>query len=95
VSESKSFHDPLDESSNDLNGCGDYDMIPDSLALETETERRHRLDSFYSATSIKSTYFSASSVSSYHSIDDDNSADIGTLLTGKEIYDVSNVNCGF
>ncbi|EZA53682.1 hypothetical protein DMN91_007771 [Ooceraea biroi] len=77
ASESKSFHDPLDESSNDLNGCDDFDVIPDNLALETETERRHRLDSFYSATSAKSTYFSAGSVSSYHSIDDD-SADIGT-----------------
>jgi len=95
VSESKSFHDPLDESSNDLNGCGDYDIIPDSLALETETERRHRLDSFYSATSVKSTYFSAGSVSSYHSIDDDNSTDIGTLLTEKQRHDVCNVNCRF
>lgn len=44
--------------------------MTESLALETEMQGRNRLDSFYSATSRKSTYFSTGSMSSYHSMDD-------------------------
>jgi len=80
-SEPRSFYNCLGESSNNLNGCDDNDMITENLALETETEKRRRLDSFYSATSAKSTYFSTGSASSYHSInDDDDNAEIGTLI---------------
>ncbi|XP_025155147.1 sphingosine kinase 2 isoform X2 [Harpegnathos saltator] len=75
--EPKSFHTAFSESINDLNDCVDNEIITESLTLETETEKRHRLDSFYSATSAKSTYFSTGSVSSYHSVDDNDSAEIG------------------
>lgn len=78
--ESKSFHTALGESSNDLNNYNDNEIITEKLELETETERRHRLDSFYSATSARSTYFSTGSISSYHSIDDSDSAEIGMFL---------------
>lgn len=78
--EPKSFHAAFSESTNHLNGCDDNEIITESLTLETETEKRHRLDSFYSAKSAKSTYFSTGSVSSYHSIDDSDSAEIGMLL---------------
>lgn len=78
--EPKSFHTAFSESTNHLNGCDDNEIITESLTLETETEKRHRLDSFYSAKSAKSTYFSTGSVSSYHSIDDGDSAEIGMLL---------------
>jgi len=74
-SEPKDFYNTFGESSN--NGYDDNDMITENLALETENERRHRLDSFYSATSAKSTYFSTGSASSYHSMEDDNSTEIG------------------
>lgn len=76
-SEPKGFYNTFGESSNDLNGYDDNDVITENLALETENERRHRLDSFYSATSAKSTYFSTGSASSYHSMEDDNSTEIG------------------
>lgn len=78
--ESKSFHTAFSESINDLKDCDENEMIVESLTLETENEKRHRLDSFYSATSAKSTYFSTGSVSSYHSVDDSDSAEIGMLL---------------
>ncbi|XP_011630564.1 sphingosine kinase 2 [Pogonomyrmex barbatus] len=77
-SEPKNFYNTFGESSNDLNGCDDNDVITENLALETQDERRQRLDSFYSATSAKSTYFSTGSASSYHSMDDDDSTEIGT-----------------
>lgn len=76
----KDFYNTFGESSNDLNGCDDNDVITENLDLETENERRHRLDSFYSATSAKSTYFSTGSASSYHSMEDDDSTEIGMLL---------------
>ncbi|XP_032684166.1 sphingosine kinase 1 isoform X1 [Odontomachus brunneus] len=75
--EPKSFHTAFSESINDLKDCDENEMIAESLTLETENEKRHRLDSFYSATSAKSTYFSTGSVSSYHSVDDGDSAEIG------------------
>lgn len=78
--EPRSFYTALSESINDLNDCDDNEIITESLTLETETEKRHRLDSFYSATSAKSTYFSTGSVSSYHSVDDGDSEEIGMLL---------------
>lgn len=78
-SESKGFYNTFGESSNDLNGCDDNDVITENLALETENEKRHRLDSFYSATSAKSTYFSTGSVSSYHSVEDNDSTEISML----------------
>ncbi|XP_077267256.1 sphingosine kinase 2 [Temnothorax americanus] len=76
-SEPKGFYNTFGESSHDLNGCDDNDVITENLNLETENERRHRLDSFYSATSAKSTYFSTGSVSSYHSMEDNDSTEIG------------------
>lgn len=79
--EPKGFYNTFGESSNDFNDCDDNDVITENLALETETEKRQRLDSFYSARSVKTTYFSTGSVSSYHSIeDDDNNTEIGMLL---------------
>lgn len=84
ISESKSFHDALDGDAAILDGSFDsYDdneIISENITLETEAERRQRLDSFYSATSAKSTYFSTGSISSYHSIEDPNNGDVGKLL---------------
>ncbi|XP_015428810.1 PREDICTED: sphingosine kinase 2-like [Dufourea novaeangliae] len=71
ISESKSYHDALDGDPailDDFDGCEDSEIISESITLETEAEKRHRLDSFYSATSARSTYFSTGSISSYHSI---------------------------
>ncbi|XP_076394121.1 sphingosine kinase 2 isoform X7 [Megachile rotundata] len=80
ISESKSFHDALDGNTSILNdsfeGYDDNEIISESLTLETETERRQRLDSFYSTTSAKSTYFSTGSVSSYHSIDEPDNGEV-------------------
>lgn len=86
IVESKSFHDTCDDSTNELNlplnGYREDDVIMENITLETEVEGRQRLDSFYSATSAKSTYFSTSSVSSYHSIDD-------TDLKGPDIENIT------
>jgi len=79
-SKPKGFYNTFGESSNDLNGCDDNDVITENLALETENGKRNRLDSFYSATSAKSTYFSTGSASSYHSMEDNDSTEIGMLL---------------
>ena len=72
--ESKSYHDALDGGVNGLsdilNNCNEGDVLPDTLELETEIQSRHRLDSFYSANSVKSSYFSTGSISSYHSTED-------------------------
>lgn len=84
--EPRSFYNCLGESSNDLDGCDDNEVITENLSLETETEKRRRLDSFYSATSAKSTYFSTGSASSYHSINDDDSAEISKLLIETQVY---------
>ncbi|XP_015108405.1 sphingosine kinase 2 isoform X2 [Diachasma alloeum] len=72
VRESKSYHDVLDSVTGDLDDMylDENEVITDNLALETETQARTRLDSFYSATSRKSTYFSTGSASSYHSMED-------------------------
>lgn len=74
IRESKSYHDALDGNTNGLNdvlnNCNESEILSDTIELETETQTRHRLDSFYSATSVKSTYFSTGSISSYHSMDD-------------------------
>ncbi|XP_043274590.1 sphingosine kinase 2-like [Venturia canescens] len=74
IRESKSYQDALETASQDvdigLHNSDSNEIITESLALETETQSRSRLDSFYSATSRKSTYFSTGSVSSYHSMDD-------------------------
>ncbi|XP_024940800.1 sphingosine kinase 2 isoform X3 [Cephus cinctus] len=75
VRESRSYHDALDSNSNGAeSGSNDFDdedeVITESLSLETEKQSRHRLDSFYSATSRKSTYFSAGAMSSYHSVNE-------------------------
>lgn len=84
ISESKSFHDALDGDpailDGSFDGYDDNEIISENITLETEAERRQRLDSFYSATSAKSTYFSTGSISSYHSIEDPNNGDIGKLL---------------
>ncbi|XP_011868908.1 PREDICTED: sphingosine kinase 1-like isoform X2 [Vollenhovia emeryi] len=82
----KGFYNTFGESSNELNGCDDNDVITENLALETENERRHRLDSFYSATSVKSTYFSTGSASSYHSVEDDDSAEIENICNNQVMY---------
>lgn len=86
VSESKSFHDALDGDSTILDasfdGCKDNEIISESITLETEVEKRHRLDSFYSATSARSTYFSTGSISSYHSVDDPDGERIDTEHNG-------------
>lgn len=76
IRESKSYHDALDGGANGLgdvlNNCNENEILSDTIELETETQTqtRHRLDSFYSANSVKSTYFSTGSISSYHSMDD-------------------------
>ncbi|XP_076619563.1 sphingosine kinase 2 isoform X1 [Colletes latitarsis] len=80
ISESKSFHDALDGDAAILDasfdGCEDSEIISESITLETETERRHRLDSFYSATSARSTYYSTGSISSYHSVDEPDNGEV-------------------
>ncbi|XP_017761073.1 PREDICTED: sphingosine kinase 2-like [Eufriesea mexicana] len=79
ISESKSFHDALDGDptlDGSFDSYDDNEIINESITLETEAERRQRLDSFYSATSVKSTYFSTGSISSYHSIDEPNNDEI-------------------
>ena len=85
ISESKSFHDTLDGDPAILDGSSDiYDdneIISENITLETEIERRQRLDSFYSATSAKSTYFSTGSISSYHSVDEPDNENIGKSST--------------
>lgn len=83
ISESKSFHDALDGDptlDGSFDSYDDNEIINESITLETEAERRQRLDSFYSATSVKSTYFSTGSISSYHSMDEANNDEIGKLL---------------
>lgn len=96
ISESKSFHDAIDGDPAIFDGsfdsCDDNEIISDNITLETEAERRQRLDSFYSATSAKSTYFSTGSISSYHSIDDPNNEDIGKLLIHTLIIFISRQN---
>ncbi|XP_012283324.1 sphingosine kinase 2 [Orussus abietinus] len=81
--ELKSYHNTLDRETNgSYDEFHDFDnddeVITDSLALETETQSRHRLDSFYSATSKKSAYYSTASISSYHSIEDSEGIRQGT-----------------
>ena len=80
--ESKSYHDALDSKTNGLgdmlNNCNESEVLTDTLELETETQSRHRLDSFYSATSVKSTYFSTGSISSYQSMNEIEKAGKGT-----------------
>ncbi|KOC70276.1 Sphingosine kinase 2 [Habropoda laboriosa] len=80
VSESKSFHDALDGDPAILDasfdGFDDNEIISESITLETDAERRQRLDSFYSATSARSTYFSTGSISSYHSVEDPDNMEI-------------------
>ncbi|XP_076176805.1 sphingosine kinase 2 isoform X2 [Ptiloglossa arizonensis] len=80
INESKSFHDALDGDAAILDvsfdGCEDNDIINESITLETETERRQRLDSFYSVTSARSTYYSTGSISSYHSIDETDNGEV-------------------
>ncbi|XP_076236821.1 sphingosine kinase 2 isoform X2 [Calliopsis andreniformis] len=80
ISESKSFHDALDGDATILDGSmdgyEDNEIISESITLETEAERRHRLDSFYSATSARSTYFSTGSISSYHSVEEPDNEEI-------------------
>lgn len=63
-----------------FDGYEDNEIISDSLTLETEAEIRQRLDSFYSANSARSTYFSTASISSYHSIDEPDNGDVGKFL---------------
>lgn len=90
ISESKSFHDAIDGDPAIFDGsfdsCDDNEIISDNITLETEAERRQRLDSFYSATSAKSTYFSTGSISSYHSIDDPNNEDIDPENNSQVMY---------
>ncbi|XP_033196767.2 sphingosine kinase 2 isoform X2 [Bombus vancouverensis nearcticus] len=90
ISESKSFHDAIDGDPAIFDGsfdsCDDNEIISDNITLETEAERRQRLDSFYSATSAKSTYFSTGSISSYHSIDDPNNEDIDPENSSQVMY---------
>ncbi|CAK9818794.1 Sphingosine kinase 2 [Anthophora plagiata] len=80
VSESKSFHDALDGDPAILDasfdGFDDNEIISESLTLETDAEKRQRLDSFYSATSARSTYFSTGSISSYHSVEDPDNEEV-------------------
>ncbi|XP_076750008.1 sphingosine kinase 2 [Xylocopa sonorina] len=80
VSESKSFHDTFDEDPEILDGSpdslNDNEMLNENITLETEAEKRQRLDSFYSATSARSTYFSTGSISSYHSIEQPDNEEI-------------------
>lgn len=80
ICESRSFHDTLDGDQDRFNGlgAGDNEVITESLALETETQIRRRLDSFYSATSRRSTYYSAGAVSSYQSFNDSQGTDLGS-----------------
>ncbi|XP_066590910.1 sphingosine kinase 1-like [Prorops nasuta] len=81
VQGSKSFYDSFDNERNGMvsrfNCCDSTQIITDDLRLETEPEIRPRLDSFYSATSRKSTYFSTGSMSSYHSMEDASTTEIG------------------
>ncbi|KAK1135772.1 hypothetical protein K0M31_000346 [Melipona bicolor] len=90
ISESKSFHDALDGDPAIFDGsCDSYDdneIISENITLETEAERRQRLDSFYSATSAKSTYFSTGSISSYHSIEDPNNGDVDPENNSEVMY---------
>ncbi|KAG6804329.1 sphingosine kinase 2 isoform X1 [Apis mellifera caucasica] len=89
ISESKSFHDTLDGDPAILDGSSDiYDdneIISENITLETEIERRQRLDSFYSATSAKSTYFSTGSISSYHSVDEPDNENIDTKDSNSQV----------
>lgn len=87
-SESRSFHAAFSESISDLKDCDENEILTESLTLETDAEKRHRLDSFYSATSVKSTYFSTGSVSSYHSVDDIDSTEIGMLLIVRALIEL-------
>lgn len=78
IRESKSYHDVVDDGHvlNDVfNDVEENELTTDALALETEDYTRGRLDSFYSTTSKKSTYFSTGSVSSYHSFEDIDKSD--------------------
>ncbi|XP_012259129.2 sphingosine kinase 1-like [Athalia rosae] len=84
LSESRSFHDAIDNDQlstgqRKLSGIGgsEEDVIMDNMALETENPSRRRLDSFYSATSRRSTYYSAGGVSSYQSLNDSQGTDLG------------------
>ncbi|XP_044586474.1 sphingosine kinase 2-like isoform X1 [Cotesia glomerata] len=77
VKESKSYHDVLDSVTSDLGDIylddDNNEIVGENLSLETEVQTRTRLDSFYSATSRKSTYYSTGSASSYHSMEDSSS----------------------
>ncbi|XP_034943663.1 sphingosine kinase 1-like [Chelonus insularis] len=75
VRESKSYQDVLDSVTSDLEDMymDESDLIEEKLSLETEVQSRTRLDSFYSATSKKSAYFSTGSASSYHSVEENES----------------------
>ncbi|CAG5088845.1 Similar to Sphk2: Sphingosine kinase 2 (Mus musculus) [Cotesia congregata] len=61
VKESKSYHDVLDSVTSDLGDMylddDNNEIVGENLSLETEVQTRTRLDSFYSATSRKSTYY--------------------------------------
>ncbi|XP_057331534.1 sphingosine kinase 2-like isoform X1 [Microplitis mediator] len=76
VKESKSYHNVLDSVTSDIGDIyldDNNDVVGENLSLETEIQSRTRLDSFYSATSRKSTYYSTGSASSYHSMEDSGS----------------------
>ncbi|XP_046747091.1 sphingosine kinase 1-like isoform X1 [Diprion similis] len=83
ICESRSYHDAIDgdqmadtqERINGLDANVD-EVMTESLALETENHRR-RLDSFYSVTSKKSTYYSTGGLSSYQSFSESQSAELG------------------
>lgn len=81
---SKSYHDVVDGLRNgvdiDTFDADENESMTDAIELETEHSGRRRLDSFYSATSKKSTYFSTGSTSSYHSIEDLEKLDEGIYL---------------
>lgn len=59
------------------------EIVGENLSLETEVQTRTRLDSFYSATSRKSTYYSTGSASSYHSMEDSSSLTPGIFFIKK------------
>lgn len=57
----------------------DDEINGENIALETGFEGRRRLDSFYSATSRKSAYFSTGSTSSYRSMENSDNSQKGLL----------------
>lgn len=76
IRESKSchnVHDPETNNSDEIHVDED-EVIGANIALETGFEGRRRLDSFYSATSKKSAYYSTGSTSSYQSVEKSDSS---------------------